>query len=382
MTQPSILIVDDEPDNFDVIETILMGQDYELHYAANGKDAIASLEFCSPDVILLDVMMPELDGIEVCRRIKASPQWQAIPIIMVTALNTKDDLARCLQVGADDFISKPVSAVEMRARVQSMLRIKQQYDSIKTLSDLQKDTIDLLQSTLDEMRGGLASSLPHELNTPLTGILGTLGLLIDSFDEMDSGEVRELLDLANRSAHRLERLTKRFLIYLELELASKKLTSKVSGLASCTQAVIEPILQMKARQEKRSDDLVVGLEDAVVSISERYLWLMLNELLDNALKFSQPGTPVSITSTVEGNRVHLAIADQGQGMTEEQIAKIGAFMQFERKTYEQQGIGIGLRIVKKIVEMAGGELSIASVYRQETVVHVMLPRRENFNGRE
>jgi DNA-binding response OmpR family regulator len=146
----NILVVDDEPSNFDVIETFLFEQDYQLHYASSGKYALESLDSLQPDLILLDVMMPEIDGIEVCRRLKAMPQWANVPIIMVTALSSKEDLAKCLNAGADDFIGKPVNSFELRARVQSMLRIKRQYDEIKGLSNLQTRTIDLLQNSLQE----------------------------------------------------------------------------------------------------------------------------------------------------------------------------------------------------------------------------------------
>ncbi|MCY7331211.1 MAG: EAL domain-containing protein [Pseudanabaena sp. CAN_BIN31] len=142
MNKPSILVVDDEPDNFDVIETFLTNtkdsgeakQDYNLHYAASGKDAIASLEVFQPDLILLDVMMPDMDGIEVCKKIKAMPQWSAVPIIVVTALTTKKDLAQALFAGADDFISKPVNRLELIARVRSMIRIHQQYQQLATFN--------------------------------------------------------------------------------------------------------------------------------------------------------------------------------------------------------------------------------------------------------
>lgn len=131
---PSLLVIDDEPDNFDVIQTLLKHQDYQLHYVASGEEAIAALTVCQPDLILLDVMMPGIDGIEVCRRIKALPQWEAVPIIMVTALTSKQDLATCLTAGADDFISKPVNRIELTARVQSMLRIRQQYQQLATFN--------------------------------------------------------------------------------------------------------------------------------------------------------------------------------------------------------------------------------------------------------
>jgi len=131
MNLASVLIIDDEADNFDVIETLLSDQDYQLHYAASGQDAIAYLDTFQPDLILLDVMMPVMDGIEVCKLIKTLPKWQEVPIIMVTALNTKEDLAKCLNAGANDFISKPLSSLEFRARVQSMLRIKEQHDRLE-----------------------------------------------------------------------------------------------------------------------------------------------------------------------------------------------------------------------------------------------------------
>ena len=104
MSSYSILIVDDEPDNFDVIEALLPSESYQLHYASCGEDAIAALDKFAPDVILLDVMMPNMDGFEVCRRIKLMSEWQGVPIVMVTALSGKDDLARCLAAGADDFV--------------------------------------------------------------------------------------------------------------------------------------------------------------------------------------------------------------------------------------------------------------------------------------
>jgi len=150
MSQPSILIIDDEPENFDVIEVLLSDQHYELYYTSNGQDVMNYLDVFQPDVILLDVMMPEEDGIEVCKRLKALPKWQSIPIIMVTALTAKEDLARCLTAGADDFISKPVNSIELKARINSMLRIKHQYDqlqtSLKRQAVLEAEKLELLES--------------------------------------------------------------------------------------------------------------------------------------------------------------------------------------------------------------------------------------------
>jgi len=292
---------------------------------------------------------------------------------MVTALSSKSDLAHCLTTGADDFISKPVNGIELRARVHSMLRIKQQYDKIQTLSHLQENTINILERTLNELRGNLASSLSHELNTPLNGILGTIGLLQDDIEDMDLAEIRDLLSMADQSARRLEKLTKKFLIYLELELSASRQQKLEFARTKFSASAIEAALKSQAESFNRKDDLILALEEADIALSERYLSMIIYELVDNALKFSLPETTIKVSSQVLGEMLNVSVHDSGRGMTEEQIDKIGAFMQFERKTYEQQGIGMALKNVKKIVEMAGGEFSITSIYQKETTVNLTLP---------
>ncbi|WP_033374299.1 EAL domain-containing protein [Spirulina subsalsa] len=168
----SLLIVDDEPDNFDVIETLLIEEDYDLHYAANGTEAISVLPIIQPDLILLDVMMPVLDGIEVCKRIKAMAEWARTPIIMVTALSSKDTLAECLAAGADDFIAKPVSRLELMARVRSMLRIHQQYQQLTVFN-----------TQLEAMVEERTAQLETLLNVDSLTQLGSRVYLLDTLAE-------------------------------------------------------------------------------------------------------------------------------------------------------------------------------------------------------
>jgi len=380
MPPPSILVVDDEPDNFDVIEALLGNQDYQLHYAANGQEAIATLDAIKPDLILLDVMMPNISGIEVCQQIKSMAKWQPVPIIMVTALDRKEDLARCLQAGADDFISKPVNSLELRARVHSMLRIKQQYDRIESFSNLQRNTIELLTDNLQSLRGNIASSLPHELNTPINGIIGGIQLLIDDIDDMDSEEIHELLNISCQSAHHLERLTRKFLNYLSLELVptlrQEESTAKETNNKShdsSNSISIKDFAVTIAQQSQRLKDLVCQIEDVALSISCKHLQWIVDELLENAFKFSQPNTLVTVRGECKNGMFHLWIRDLGRGMTNAQIAKSGAFMQFERQTCEQQGVGLGLKIAEKAVKLYGGRFLITSICNQETTVYLTLP---------
>ena len=167
--RPSILVIDDEPNNFDVIQALLGNEGYLFHYASSGQRALDRLDRFLPDAILLDVMMPDLDGIEVCRRIKASPQWQSIPVIVVTALTDKTELERCLSTGAEDFISKPVNRLELVARVGSMLRIKRSHDSLQ----LAIAKLELAAKANND----LMAAIGDEVRTPINAILNVAQLL-------------------------------------------------------------------------------------------------------------------------------------------------------------------------------------------------------------
>ncbi|MGC9503924.1 response regulator [Baaleninema sp.] len=153
---PRLLVVDDEPDNFEVVEILLFREGYDLVFARDGEAALREMERQLPDTILLDAMMPEWNGFEVCRYIRSRPEWQHVPILMVTALDSKRDLARGIDAGANDFISKPMNAVELRARVRSLLRVKQQYDQLRTLLKTRED---------------LSNALVHDFRNPLSSIM-------------------------------------------------------------------------------------------------------------------------------------------------------------------------------------------------------------------
>ncbi|MDV3348897.1 response regulator [Leptothoe sp. LEGE 181152] len=344
MKQPVILVIDDEVSHFDIIEALFNRQDYQLYYAASGEDAIVSLDAFKPDLILLDVLMPGISGIEVCRRIKASPQWQNVPIIVVTILDTRTTVTSCINAGADDFLTKPVDSLKLRTCVNSMLKIKQGYDTNETLSRIQSNTINLLESTLDDLRASLASQLSHH----------------------------DLCDRIEQSAQRLENLTVKFQVYMELELAASQPSSlEFEEKHSLSRAV--ELTAPLAHRYNRSNDLVLIIEDAEIALSARYLSIILNELLDNALKFSPPETPIEVRSEVTEDFVTLFIRDSGQGMTEEQIATIDDSIQFDRKAYGQEHTGLGLKIVKRIVALVGGQFVVRSSYQQGTIVRLTLP---------
>ena len=372
---PTVLVVDDQPDNFDVLEALLYNEGYELTYSPNGRSALKDIHLYQPDAILLDVMMPDLDGIAVCKQLKADPRWQAVPIVMVTALADKKDLARCLAAGADDFISKPVDGLELRSRLRSMLRLKHQHDSLQALAQMQAQTIDLLEANLNELRGTMARALPHELNTPLNGMFGAIDLLLVDFEDMSSDEIQELLQIARQSAQRLERLTQRFLTYIKFELAAGRRSQGVSRPIEPLPIdhVAPSIAKTIAQRCQRAEDLVYTVEPCWGLITEADFMAALEELLDNAFKFSESGTPVTLVAQPWGDQIHISITNQGRGMSNEQIQRVGAFLQFERQTYEQQGLGLGLAIASKVARLYGGRLDLNNETPGELQVQLALP---------
>ena len=174
----TILIVDDEASARATLEALLLVEGYNFIFAENADKAIISLEKTLPDIILLDMMMPEMDGMELCHVIKRNKKWQHIPIILVTALDSKEDLKRGIQAGADDFLSKPVSGIELRARVKSMLRIKAQYDQLQKMMMLREE---------------LANMVVHDMRSPLCTIIGYSDFLRKNLvNERDLGDVDKI----------------------------------------------------------------------------------------------------------------------------------------------------------------------------------------------
>ena len=191
----TILVVDDVPDNIMVLSDVL-ASDYEVLAATNGERALKIMESdVPPDMVLLDVMMPGMNGFEVCRRIKGNEATSFIPVVMVTALSGVNDRVEAINAGADDFLTKPFEPIEVQARVRSLLRVKTQHDELqKGYSDLQK---------LEELRMNLTHMIIHDLRTPLTAIIGGLNLVYDFADIEGNAAAEEMHEMASINSHRL-----------------------------------------------------------------------------------------------------------------------------------------------------------------------------------
>ena len=219
--------------------------------------------------------------------------------------------------------------------------------------------------------------LPHELRTPLNGILAYGEMLAADAATLSPEEIAEMGQVHRPKRHALERLVETFLIYAQLELLQAD-PQKVNALRRKQTAAPGPLIEQDARKKaeaaKRPADLQLNLAAIPVPMSEEYLSKVVGELTHNAFKFSSPGTPVILELAATPEGVIFSVTDHGRGFSPEQIAKVGAFMQFDRKTQEQQGLGLGLTIARRLTELHGGTLVIESELGRGTKVTVKLPK--------
>lgn len=358
-----ILVIEDEQALRENLMCLLDAEDFEVFGAGNGKTGVELAKSHLPDLIICDVTMPILDGFGVLTALRSTPATTTIPFIFLTAKVDKTDLRQGMESGADDYLTKPFSRKELLAAIS--VRLEKQ--AVISQQQSQK---------LEELRSSIALSLPIELRSPLNNILGFSQLLAEEADEIKSQEVREMAQVIQKSGERLERLIQNFLLYAELELLAtvpERIEALKNGRTSSAATVIETLAILTAKRANRTADLQLELQDSTVQVAKGKLEKIVTEILDNALKYSTPGTPIHISAAPVEGKFILSITDYGRGMSASQIAEIGAYRQFERKLYEQKGSGLGLVIVKRLAQLLGGGLTIESTLNQLTKVKVVLP---------
>ncbi len=357
-----ILVIEDEDVIRENIVSVLNFSDFDAAGAKNGSIGLQQIREARPDLIISDIMMPEMSGYELLEQLRDDPNTATIPFIFLTAKTDRTDWRKGVELGADDYITKPFS-------------IKELLSAVETRFKRHELVVNQGEKKLKELRDNLTRSLPHEFRTPLTAILGFSQHLVGTYEKLEPDDVKRMLETIHTSAERLHNLVQNYLLYAQLELTRvnpERLALLRKGYLSAAAAVIKYIALRTAIDEKRKSDLVLAIENAGINILEEHLKKVLEELVSNAFKFSKKGTPVSLSTTATTERFMIQICDQGKGMSLEQIKSIGAYMQFERKLHEQKGVGLGLIIAKNIVELYGGTLTIESELEQGTIVTVEL----------
>ncbi len=247
------------------------------------------------------------------------------------------------------------------------------------LCDMRQQCVNIRQK-MDDLRLNLSRSLPHEMRTPLNAILGFSSYLLslETAQSDQNVEMAQIYAAIYTNACRLNHLIENYLIYARLQLIKEnpeKLHSEMWQRDECLEpcTTIRSLISFHAERAEREDDMQIELTPGTLRFSKKSLQKIVDELLDNAMKFSQPGTAIRVVTGIEDRQWHLQVSDRGRGMSAEQIDDIGAYVQFERDFYAQQGTGLGLSIVQLLTQIHTGTLTIDSVPDQGTTVCVGFP---------
>jgi two-component system, sensor histidine kinase and response regulator len=358
-----ILVIDDEEWLREMVHMALREKGFDVVEAANGATGIEAARRELPDLILCDVNMEKVNGYVTLSALRNEPTTASIPFILMTGLADNAGMRQGMELGADDYLPKPFAIEALYAAVDARLKKAQalRVEAEKKLADL---------------RDNISMMLPHELRTPLNGIVAYGEILAADAAHMPADEIADMGRVIYDSGKRLERLVENFLIYAQLELLAAD-PQKVNALrqkqTTSPSKLIEERARTQAQAADRVADLVLELADLPMPISEDYLAKVVEELVQNAFKFSDAGRRVRLTLFALPNGVALSVADEGRGFSTEHITKVGAYMQFDRKMHEQQGLGLGLTIARRLTELHGGTLNIQSKRDSATTVTVKFP---------
>ncbi|OGV50573.1 MAG: hypothetical protein A2X49_12260 [Lentisphaerae bacterium GWF2_52_8] len=346
-----VLIIDDEQDVLENVAKILEFNDYSVLGAENGHDGIRMAREEKPNLILCDITMPGCDGYEVLNELRKDRATDDIPFIFLSAKADRPSVRRGMTLGADDYISKPFQDTEL-------------LDAIETQAAKKAAAEKKLKAHLDGLRGCLSTALPHELMTPLNAILGFSNFLQEKAGEISPVDLREISRLMKEGAGNLHKLLSKFMLFAKLEGMSHDPAAKRRLNSNCNtdaRPYVADTAAIVAERFQRSADLQLHpIPQATLKIEEWLFAKAVEELIENAFKFSATGTPVEVRGTVASGLFTVSVTDCGCGLSSEQVARIGGYIQFDRPLREQQGIGLGLAIVKHIAEFHYGALVIES----------------------
>jgi signal transduction histidine kinase len=360
-----ILVIEDEKNIRNrIVDTLeLSNEAYSVFTAENGRIGIEVAKKEIPDLIISDVMMPEIDGYEVLRTLRADETTSAIPFIFLSAKADIAHIREGMNLGADDYLPKPFSIDELLRAVSTRLS---KYATQEKRS----------KQELEEVRLRIASSLPHEFRTPLSGLIGFAEML-KNYKQFDDETVNMMIDQVRGNAERLQRLVENFLMYAQIEMSILRNGSSPIfqyDKLILTQDIIRNSAMDIAMRNKRSGDVQVSVASATIGVMAHYLKKITDELIDNACKFSSPGTAVIVRAETTSDSLYtITVKDSGRGMSKEDIENIGAYIQFDRETHEQQGMGLGLALAQRIVEGYKGVFTITSQEGTGTEVTVKFP---------
>lgn len=373
-----VLVVDDDERIVEVLSAILAQDGYQILSAHQGRNALDTIAQEHPDVVVLDVILPDLDGIEVCRLIKQNPKTHFLPVILVTGWAARARQVDGLASGADDFLNKPIDPFELTARVRSLLRTKQLYDEVEAhRHELEKRVAERTQELskayermqqLSRVKGNVLAIVSHEFRTPLLKIKSGLWLALQ--DGIDPQRRASAVKTAEESFSLLEYRIADIGIFsdpVDLKLVPVPVSDLVSG-------ALDQVRILRAGQDN-SVELDIAKSLPPVTVDTESMTRALAHIIDNALKFGD-GKPVHVSASPASKGVELVVRDQGMGITDDVKAHLFVPLQQgdDSSTRRHGGMGIGLALVKMILDAHRIGISIESQVNQGTTVSLVLPQ--------
>ncbi len=366
----TILIVDDQVENIDILNEVLCSN-YNVLACKNGKNAIDIVEKKYPDIILLDVMMPEINGFEVCQKLKSNPNTSKIPIIFITAQNKDVEEEKGLQLGAVDYITKPISPSIVKARIKTHLSL---YDQNRILDQKVKEkTAELAEANsrlanLEKTKSDFLSLISHELRTPLT----SLTLINEMFLQMKvSKEQKEMLEFAGKSINRLIRFSEIALLITSLH-AENFILKDVMPLP-IKNLINETIYELKDLADKKEIEIIKKFSNDFIRGNGRLIIKCLNIILDNAIKHSPQNNQILIKSYNNKN-VTIVIEDNGTGFSKEAMERLFDFFSCDDIMHHSEGFGLGLSTVKLIMGVHNGEIEVKNKENSGAIIKLIFPK--------
>jgi len=357
----TVLVVDDDKRNVRLIKSLLMPEGYHLLSAESGETALEAVARERPDLVLLDVVMPGMDGFEVCQRLKSGEGTRDIPVVMVTALQSKEDRVKALRLGADDFLSKPVDKAELQARVKSLLRIKAYHDSlVESNREIREKNEKLAE--LERLKDELTHMLVHDLGNPLAAVCGGVETVLDMGENLDPSQVK-FLEISLRCSLELRSMVDNLLDIHRMEQGRLK---PDFGPVNLVDTAAEAGGSFEANLRRRSVAYEFegepGLPD--VRADPALLRRVISNILANAIRHTPDNGSIRLSVAAEGESfLALSIRDSGDGLepgVEERI-----FDKFEQAKIKNegkmpQGCGLGLAFCRMAVEAQGGRIEARS----------------------
>lgn len=364
-----ILVIEDEFGIREEVVEWLLAEGYEVYEAADGETGLDLAYECQPDIILCDILMPRMNGLEVLATLRADPHMFDIPFVFVTAAAERESIRQGMQLGADDYITKPFTYTELIDAVSARINRHDQqlYASQRRIENVQEALNKEIEHRM--LKSRVMAMFSHDFRNPLTLILSSSNLIINYYDRIDKAEQIKKLKQINGSVHLLMQMLEEMLLLAEMELKNYQTQLETVNISRYIHQIIDEFSEIYTKHHLK---FATNTQEIVLT-DKKLLRQILHNLLSNAIKYSSEGSDVHVTLNVTSDNIIIEVQDHGVGMPADYLPKL--FKPFERanNVNSVKGTGLGLAIVKQAVDCFGGEVHVESQIDEGTTFVVTIP---------